>query len=55
MGGIPMDNAAVMSTALEGILYGEYGNSIVCPMTTKLRFLRFLSAHVYRYHLVIGP
>jgi hypothetical protein len=55
MGGIPLDTAAIMSTVLEGILYGEYCNDLIRPMATIARFFRLFSAHVYRHHLVIDP
>lgn len=47
MRGIPLNTATIMSTALEAILYGEYCDSFVHPITTKLKISRLFSAHVY--------
>jgi FtsH-binding integral membrane protein len=38
---ISLDTAALLSTALEGILYGEYLDQFVCPVTAKLGFSGF--------------
>jgi hypothetical protein len=35
---ISLDTAAIISTALEGILYGEYLHQLVCLVTAKLGF-----------------
>ncbi|KAG1746075.1 hypothetical protein EDB19DRAFT_1826488 [Suillus lakei] len=50
---MPLDTAAIMSTVLEGILYGECYNECARSMPTKLLFFRLFSPHVYRYNLVI--
>lgn len=34
--GIPLDAGTLMSTVLEGILYGEFCNRSVLPVLTKL-------------------
>jgi hypothetical protein len=49
--GIPLDTAAIMSSVLEGILYGGYLNEFALPMPTKLVFSRLLSPHVCRCYL----
>jgi hypothetical protein len=49
--GIPLDTAAIMSSVLEGILYGGYHSEFALPMPTKLAFSRLLSPHVRRCYL----
>jgi len=45
--GIPLDAAAIMSTVLEGILYGEYCIGLIRPMpSTKLGYFRLFTPHV---------
>lgn len=49
--GIPLDSAAILSTVLEGILYGECLNEFVCPIPIKIARFRFLCTDVYWHHL----
>jgi hypothetical protein len=49
--GIPLDAVAIMSSVLEGILYGGYCNKFACPLHTKLAFFRLFSPHVCSYYL----
>jgi hypothetical protein len=49
--GIPLDSAAIMSTVLEGILYGEYLNELICPTSLKIALFRLLCINVYWHHL----
>lgn len=48
---VSLDTAALISTSLEGILYGEYLNQFVHLVTTKLRIFRPFGPYVYRHHV----
>lgn len=53
--GIPLDSVALMSTVLEGILYGQYTNVILHPILTKIAFFRLFRPHVYWHYLGADP